>query len=53
MAGIFAAVKEGVSKAAEKGKELKSNIENLDTSETKEFSELQKKLHKKQIQKQR
>lgn len=44
MIGIFAAVKEGASKAVEKGKEFKSNIENLDTSETKEFSELQKKF---------
>lgn len=43
MTGIFVAVKEGASKAMEKGKELKSNIENLDTSETKEFSELKKK----------
>lgn len=44
MTGIFAAVKEGASKVVKKGKELKSNIENFDTSETKEFSELQKKF---------
>ena len=37
MTGIFAAVKEGASKVVKKGKELKSNIENFDTSETKEF----------------
>lgn len=52
MGGVLVAVKEfaskavekGASKAVEKGKELRNNFENLDTSETKEVSELQKKF---------
>ena len=42
MVGIPAAFTELVSKSEEKGKEIKSKIENFTSSETKEFLELQK-----------
>ena len=42
MVGIPAAFTELVSKSAEKGKEIKSNVENFASYETKEFLELQK-----------
>lgn len=41
---IAAAVKEGISKAAEKAKEIKGNLENRDLSEIKELTESQKKV---------
>lgn len=45
MSGIIAiAVKESMSKAVEKAKETKSNLENMDISESKEISEVQKKI---------
>lgn len=45
MSGVIAiAVKESMSKAVEKAKETKSNLENMDISESKEISEVQKKI---------
>lgn len=41
---IAAAVKESISKAAEKAKEIKGNLENRDLSEIKELTESQKKV---------
>lgn len=41
---IVTAVKESMSKAVEKAKETKSNLENMDLSETKEIAEVQKKI---------
>ena len=44
MVGIPAAFTELVSKSAEKGKEIKSNVENFASYETKEFLELKKSI---------
>ncbi|URZ02032.1 HNH/ENDO VII family nuclease [Clostridium felsineum] len=45
MSGVIAiAVKESMSKAVEKAKETKSNLENMDISESKEISEVKKKI---------
>ena len=41
---IAAAVKESMSKAVEKVKETKGNLENTDLSEVKEVAEAQKKV---------